>query len=216
VSDVYRPSGSADVAAAARRAGVPEGARWLIYVGGFAPHKRIDLVVRAHAAVARRHGSPPLVLLLVGPETDAFHQDLDAIRAAIRDAGTESLVRWPGYVPDDELRHLHSGAVALVLASMAEGFGLPAVEAARCGTPVIATTASPLPQVLEGGGLFVPPGDADALEAAIERLVTDEPARQAFGQRARERAEALSWPRSARVALDAIESAGARRLRRAG
>jgi glycosyltransferase involved in cell wall biosynthesis len=211
VSAAYRPSDAAsDIQAAARRAGVPDGARWLTYVGGFAPHKRVDLLVRAHAAVARRHGTPPLMLLLVGPSQDAFHQDLAGIHAAIRECGTGDLVRWPGYVPDEELRHLHSGAVALVLASAAEGFGLPAVEAARCGAPVIATTASPLPQVLEGGGVFVPPDDLPALERAIERLVVDEPARAAMGRRALERAQALSWTRSAQVALDALEDAAAR------
>jgi glycosyltransferase involved in cell wall biosynthesis len=217
VSDVYRPSESdADVRAAAERVGVPPGGRWLIYVGGFAPHKRIDLIVRAHAAVARRHTSKPLSLLLVGPSSDAFHQDLERIRATVRECGTEGLVRWPGYLPDEELRHLHSGAVALVLPSMAEGFGLPAVEAARCGAPVVATTASPLPDVLKGGGLFVPPGDLAALETAIDRLVSHEPDRQAMGRRALARASELSWPRSAAVALAAILEAGARRLRQAG
>jgi glycosyltransferase involved in cell wall biosynthesis len=99
---------------------------------------------------------------------------------------------------------------------MAEGFGLPAVEAARCGAPVVATTASPLPDVLKDGGLFVPPGDLPALETAIDRLVSHEPDRRAMGQRALARASELSWPRSAAIALDAILDAGARRLRRAG
>ena len=106
------------------------------------------------------------------------------------------------------MRHLHSGAVALMLVSASEGFGLPAVEAARCGTPVIATTESPLPQILEGGGLFVKPGDTTAMAMAIEQLLVDEPRRRALGSRALERALTLSWPRSARVALDTLEEVG--------
>jgi len=208
VPAVYRPSESAEeIQAAAARAGIPAGARWVMYVGGFAPHKRVNLIARAHAAVARRHPAPPLVLVLAGPAEDGFHQNLDAIRQAIREGGTDGLVRWAGYVPDEDLRHLHSGAVALMLVSVAEGFGLPAVEAARCGTPVIATTSSPLPQVLEGGGLFVPPDDVPALEQALEYLCTHETERRAMGARALARAEALSWPRSAKVALDALEDA---------
>lgn len=211
VADAYKPSETAaDVAAAAARAGVPAGARWLIYVGGFGPHKHVDVLVRAHAALAARQ-NVPLHLLLVGPSQDAFHQDLAGIHAAIAECGTAHLVRWLGYLPDDELRHLHSGAVALVLASAAEGFGLPAVEAARCGAPVVATVESPLPQVLEGGGLFIAPGDQGALERALHTLLTDEPVRAAMGRRALLRAAALSWPRSAAVALQALEDAGARR-----
>ena len=216
VAAAYRPSeGPEDIAAAAARVGIPAGARWLMYVGGFGPHKRVDALVRAHGRVAARQ-TASLVLVLVGPNDDAFHQDLVGIRAAIEESGTAELVKWAGYLPDDEVRHLHSGAVALVLPSVAEGFGLPAVEAARCGTPVVATTASPLPQVLEGGGLFVRPDDPRALDAALEHLLTDEAGRQAMGRRALERASALSWPRSAKVALDALEEAALpRRGRRA-
>ena len=146
------------------------------------------------------------MLLLVGAVADGFHQDVATIQAAIRDAGSESLVRWLGYRSDAELRHLHSGAVALALVSASEGFGLPAVEAARCGTPVVATTESPLPQILEGGGLFVTPGNAGAIEDALEVLVTDEPRRRAMGAQALVRAQALSWTRSARVTLEALQA----------
>lgn len=214
VASAYRPSDSPhDIAAAARRAGLPEDARWIIYVGGFGPHKHVDVLARAHAALVAR-GGPPLYLLLVGPNQDAFHQDLSSIRDAIAQGGSERFVKWLGYLPDEELRHLHSGAVALVLASAAEGFGLPAVEAARCGTPVVATIESPLPEVLEGGGLFVAPGDAAALELALATLLGDEPARRAMGARALARASALSWDRSAAVALGAIEDAAGARGRK--
>jgi glycosyltransferase involved in cell wall biosynthesis len=212
VSGAYRPSESPDeIHAAAARMGLPSSARWLMYVGGFGPHKFVDVLVRAHAQVAGRHADTPLVLVLAGPNQDGFHQDVDGIRRVIAECGTGNLVRWAGYLPDEELRHLHSGAVALLLVSASEGWGLPAVEAARCGTPVIATTESPLPQILEGGGLFVAPGNVDTVAVAIEQLLTDEPGRRAMGARALERARALSWTRAARVALDALEEVVARR-----
>ena len=124
-------------------------------------------------------------------------------------AGTEPLVHWTGFLPDSELRHLHTGAVALLLPSACEGFGLPAVEAAACGTPVVATTASPLPQLLEGGGLFVKPGDAPALEAAIRQLLTDDLGRARMARTALERARALSWRRGAEAAMAALHEAAA-------
>jgi glycosyltransferase involved in cell wall biosynthesis len=211
VSQAYRPSDSeADIQAAAERARVPPDARWLIYVGGFGPHKNVDVIVRAHALVAQReksNGQPPLMLVLVGNHRDGFHSDVAAIREVIRVCGSEHLVRWVGFLPDAEVRHLHSGALALLLVSASEGFGLPVVEAARCGTPVIATTESPLPELLEGGGLFVPPGDVAALAAAIEQIADDECGRLCMGSRAQDRANALSWSRAGRVALDALEEA---------
>ena len=118
-------------------------------------------------------------------------------------------MHWTGFLPDEELRHLHSGAVALLLPSLCEGFGLPAVEAAACGTPVIATTSSPLPELLAGGGLFVAPGDEGALTSALVELLDHETARRTMGLRARERASELSWARSARSAHGALQEAAA-------
>lgn len=206
----YRPSEDpAEIAAAAELAGLPPGARWLAYVGGFNPHKRVDLLVRAHGAVAARMSPPPFLVLVGALEGDVFHGARTAVRDAIAAAGTEHLVRWTGFMPDARLRHLLSGAVLLALPSASEGFGLPAIEAAACGTPVVATTASPLPQLLEGGGLFVAPGDLEALTAALFQLLSDEPARLRLAATARQRAAALTWPAGARSALAAIREAAA-------
>jgi glycosyltransferase involved in cell wall biosynthesis len=106
-------------------------------------------------------------------------------------------------MPDEALSHLLTGTRALVLASENEGFGLPAVEAAACGAPVVATTASPLPRLLEGGGFFVAPGDADALVAGMRTLL-DDGERDRRGRVALERAARLTWRASARATLAAL------------
>ena len=193
----------------ARRAGVPEGASWFIYVGGFNPHKHVDVIVRAHAEVARAlvaQGSEPAPhLLLVGTlSDDVFHGDVVRIRAAIAAAGTEHLVHWTDFVVDAELRHLLSGAVALLLPSEAEGFGLPAVEAAACGTPVIATRESPLPDLLGEGGFFVAPRDEPALVTAMRALADDPLLREAKGRAAKSAASRLSWKQAAKATFSAI------------
>ena len=207
----YRPSATrADIDAAAARVALPPGASWFLYVGGLGPHKYVESIVAAHArVVANRDGSAPY-LLLAGPgDLDVFHATRRSVLASIEAHGTSDRVRWAGYVEDRELRHLYSGATALLLVSASEGFGLPAVEAAACGTPVIATTASPLPQLLAGGGLFVPPGDVDAIAAAMIRLSSDDEERRRLGSEALRRAGALSWDRCARAVLAAIEEAAA-------
>jgi glycosyltransferase involved in cell wall biosynthesis len=143
--------------------------------------------------------------VLVGSiDKDVFHGDQARIRETIRELAIGPLVHWVGFVPDDELRHLHSASIALLLPSQCEGFGLPAVEAAACGAPVIATTNSPLPELLAGGGIFVAPGDERALLDAMRKLAGDETARRAFAAIALERARALNWPRGARAALEAL------------
>lgn len=205
----YHPVAPDESRAAAVAMGVPAGADWFTYVGGFNPHKRIDLILRAHAEVARALAVPPH-LLLVGTLTgDVFHGESGKLRAIIAECGTEALVHWTGFVPDERLRQLHAGALATLLPSECEGFGLPAVEAAACGTPVIATTESPLPELLAGGGIFVAPGDLPALTVAMRRLATDASLRSSMGATALARTRLLTWEAAARAALAALEEAAA-------
>ena len=209
-ASIYQPSESTeDIAAAAARVGVPDGRRWFAYVGGFNPHKHVDAIVRAHAALVRDSATPPVLVLVGAIDADPFFGSQQHIREEIARSRTEEHVKWAGFVPDEELRHLLSGALALVLPSESEGFGLPAVEAAACGVPVIATRESPLPQLLEGGGIFIPPGDEGALADAMRTLAADEPYRRALGAGALARARTLSWSASARAALGALAEAAA-------
>ena len=206
----YRPGASAsEINTQAERIGLPPGSRWFTYVGGFSPHKNLDVLIRAHARVAGRSPDPPRLVLIGALQGDVFHSNLQAIRELVRSCSTESLVLWPGFLPDEQIRHLHSGAIALTLPSENEGFGLPAVEAAACGTPVVATTGSPLPQLLTGGGLFVAPRDEAGLAGAMAQLAADPGLARRLGAEAQRRASELSWSRGARAALDALSEAAA-------
>ena len=201
-----RPRDEAARAARARRR--PRRARrWFTYVGGFTPHKHVDRIVRAHAVLvgeALEQRAPVPYLVLVGTTSaDNFHGVGAGIHEAIAQCGTSELVRWTGFLPDEELRHLLTGTRAVLLPSENEGFGLPAVEGAACGAPVVATTASPLPQLLEGGGFFVAPGDVEALVAGMRALL-DRDERERRGRIALERAARLTWRASARATLAAL------------
>ena len=204
----FQPRNTGTVSAEAETVGLPKETKWFMYVGGFNPHKNIPSIVRAHAMVATSNPTNPPHLLLVGSiDGDVFHGDLEEIHAAIETAGTAKLIHWTGFLPDDRLSALHSGAVALLLPSAAEGFGLPAVEAAACGTPVIATIESPLPDLLRDGGIFVKPGDDDALAAAMSRLLDDEGLRARMGKHALSAASELSWDSAGRSALNSLKQA---------
>ena len=108
------------------------------------------------------------------------------------------------------LRHLYAGAIAVVLPSLEEGFGLPAIEGAACGTPCIATRQSPLPDLLDGGGIFVDPTDVAALADALRTLLGSTQLRSSLGRVALERAGRRSWKRTAEATHAAL-SATARR-----
>ena len=203
----FQPSTASEVARTAHAAGIPAGAPWFTYVGGFTPHKHVDRIVRAHAVLvgeAMEQGAPVPLLMLVGTTSaDNFHGVGAGIHEAIAQCGTAEFVRWTGFMPDEELRHLLTGTRAVLLPSENEGFGLPAVEGAACGAPVVATTASPLPQLLEGGGFFVAPGDVEALVAGMRALL-DVDERERRGRIALERASRLTWRASARTTLAAL------------
>ncbi|MCC6316240.1 MAG: glycosyltransferase family 4 protein [Gemmatimonadaceae bacterium] len=206
---VYEPSAPADIESA-RRAWSLGQAPYFVYVGGFNPHKRLDAVIRAHGDVAREAGRVAPHLLLVGRLSgDVFHGEADRLRTMIAEEGTGHLVQWTGFVPDEDLRHLHSGATAVVLASESEGFGLPAVEGAACGTPVIATRESPLPALLARGGIFVAPGNAEEIAAAMRALLDDPARRREMGAVAFTQARALTWQASAAATHRALREAAA-------
>jgi glycosyltransferase involved in cell wall biosynthesis len=209
-ADAFVPRSDSEICEEREKLGLGETDRWFIYVGGFNPHKNVDSIIRAHAAVAKRMGAGAPHLLLVGTlRNDVFFKDIAGAKAEIDKAGTSSLVHWTGFLPDDRLSALHTGAIALLIPSAAEGFGLPAVEAAACGCPAIATVESPLPRLLDGGGIFVTPGDDEALANAMHQLATDEPLRSSLGDCAIKRAKDLSWEKCACSALASLRAAAA-------
>ena len=115
-------------------------------------------------------------------------------------------VRTLGYLPEDDLARMVAGAAALVFPSWYEGFGLPALEALACGTPVVATDLPALREVLGDQAELVPPGDAASMADALAKVLDDpggEPARAAR----RARAVAFTWAACAQATLSAYRRA---------
>ena len=219
VGPAWRAAAPADAAWLAAN-GLPE--RYLLFVGSREPRKNLPTLLAAYRellADAPGHpvggvagggaprsrgvprtppagGVPPLVL--VGPAGWGEALDLAGLPA--------EAVRTPGYLPEDDLARVVAGAAALVFPSWYEGFGLPALEALACGTPVVATDLPALREVLGDQAELVPPGDAAAMADALARVLGDpggEPARAAR----RARAAAFTWAACARATLSAYRRA---------
>ncbi len=202
----FVPSTPEAASHAALRHGLPANARWLIYVGGFNPHKRLDTLLDAYGMLVDHVGRPdaPHLVLVGAIDRDVFHEHREVLTSWIAQRGIGDLVHWTGFVPDPELRHLYSGAIACVLPSEVEGFGLPVVEAAACGTPGIATTESPLPQLLGEGGLWVRPGETTTLFEALLSLTSDPDRQRRMGRVALAQSGLLSWEQTAVATLDTL------------
>jgi glycosyltransferase involved in cell wall biosynthesis len=177
--------------------------RYLLFVGNREPRKNLPTLLAAYrqllVGVGVGAGStilPPLVL--VGPPGWG-----DALDTAGLPPGA---VRTPGYLPEPDLARVMAGAAAVVVPSWYEGFGLPALEALACGTPVVAADLAALREVLGDQAELAPPGDPAALAAALARVLDDpggEPARAAR----RARAAGFTWEACAQATLPAYRLA---------
>lgn len=203
----------AGVRAAARsRANLPVQGRYIIYVGGLAPHKNILGLVTGFAGALAKGGLDDLHLALVGdPKGDGFHSNYEQICAmAESDPLLRGRVHFTGYVSDDDLVALYSDALAATMPSFSEGFGLPAIEAMACGIPVLASRAASLPEVVGDAGLYFDPHQPAQIADAIHRIVSEAETLAVLQDKARERAAQFTWANAARRAFEHIErTAGA-------
>jgi glycosyltransferase involved in cell wall biosynthesis len=136
-------------------------------------------------------------LVLVGDyENDVFLMD-DEIKARMNDPEFRKRVIFTGYIPDDDLNALYNAATVFVLPSFCEGFGLPALEAMSCGTVVIGSDTTSIPEVVGEAGLFFDPNNAGALAAHLHTVLDDDELREELQRRALQRAATYSWLRSA-------------------
>ncbi|MDT7541555.1 MAG: hypothetical protein QOE33_1459 [Acidobacteriota bacterium] len=202
----FRPIARDEAAATLRRLGV-EG-DFVLAAGTIEPRKNLQTLVRAFERVAReRDGSQTLRLVIVGREGWLTRE----LRALVANSTARGCISFTGYVSDEDLRALYSSCLAFVAPSIYEGFGLPPLEAAACGAPLI---ASRIPAHLETLGerasIFFAPTDADELARAIVEIARDETLRQKLSRAAIERAADFKWESTAHRTLEVYARALAR------
>jgi glycosyltransferase involved in cell wall biosynthesis len=177
------------------------GNPYVLYVGNLLPHKNLPRLIEA---VARAAGQSPVRLIIAGSGTPARIGEL----RGLADRLGARLELMP-YVQQRALPPLYRGARLVAMPSFAEGFGLPALEAMACGTPVVVGNTSAMPEVVGDAGLLVDPRDTDGISNAILRLVTQDPLRKELIARGLARAAAFSWERTARHVLTVLDEVAA-------
>jgi glycosyltransferase involved in cell wall biosynthesis len=184
---------------------VPDGGRFVLYVGGLSPHKRVADLVRAFGAVAAGPAARDLHLVLAGPGSrDQFAADESGVAAAIADLGEAGgrVVRT-GWLADSALAALYRRAECAVLPSTMEGFGLPAVEAMASGTPLIVARNAALLEVCGEAAEYADP--IESLPQVLARVVASPERRAGLRAAGLQRARAFGWDEAARRLLAGLE-----------
>lgn len=175
---------------------------YILSVGSIQPRKNLARLVRAYASL-RESGSAAKLpkLVLVGKCAWLYDETLRALdETNIKDA-----VVLTGYVPETDLPALYSGALCFVYPSYFEGFGLPPLEAMKCGAAVIVGNRTSLPEVVGDAALAVDPFDIDAIAGAIKKVINDSALRKVLSVKGQERAREFNWRETARKTLAVYE-----------
>lgn len=167
-------------------------APFFLYVGAAYPYKNLARLIEALTSVTADHR-----LVLAGD-----HQDFEAaLKGQVAALGLGGRVVFTGPVSDAELAALYAAALACVIVSFSEGFGLPGLEAMAAGVPVIAARAGSLPEIYGDAARFCDPLDVDSIATALREIASDERLRERLAARGRERAGEFSWARTAEQTL---------------
>lgn len=182
---------------------LPEG-DYILSLSTLEPRKNIIQVIRSFAKMQMQENLPDLYLILAGEkgwQYQPIFQELNRLKN-LRDR-----IIFTGYVADDDLATLYSNARVFVYPSFYEGFGLPPLEAMQCGTPVITSNVSSLPEVIGDAGILLSPTDTDAIAESMLKICTDETFHQRLTKKSRLRAAHFGWDKTASHTVNAYQQA---------
>jgi glycosyltransferase involved in cell wall biosynthesis len=196
----FHPASDEEIAAARAKFKLPE--RYVLSVGSLEPRKNLTRLLEAWRQVVSVQSTSSQVhpkLVVAGATAAVF--------ATAKLAAPAESVILTGYVPDELLPALYSGAAAFVYPSLYEGFGLTVLEAMACGTPVICSSTTSLPEVAGDAAVLVDPSDVAAISQAIQNLLSDEHLRSSLRSRGLARAQQFTWDRAAAETWQILETA---------
>lgn len=168
----------------------------ILYVGSIHTRRNVEQLIRAFQQISRN--MPDVQLLIVGKREYPY---LD-IETLLKELELTDRILLPGYVPDDDLPGLYNLASVSIYPSSYEGFGFPVLEAMACGTPVITSNTSSLPEVSGDAAVCIDPLNIDEIAEALSQMLRDSTLRRQYIERGLARAAQFPWERTARQTLD--------------
>ncbi len=175
--------------------------RFILYVGGFSPRKNILGLIDAFSKLLSKSKSKELKLVITGKKGKSY----SLYKQRAQDLLIEDSVIFTGFIPLEDLPIFYNGALLLCYPSFYEGFGLPPLEAMACGTPVIASRATALPEVLGDSALLIDPYDIDELCRSLELLAEDTALRNELSLKGLERSFDFNWNKTALSTINAYK-----------
>lgn len=171
---------------------------FIIFVGTLQPRKNIERLIEAFAQLK----SDSLKLVIVGKKGWIYDQILNKAK----ELKIERNVIFTGFVPELDLPPLISGAKAYVLPSLWEGFGIPVIEAQACGTPVVVSNTSSLPEIVGDSGVLVDPQSTKSIGEGIEKILKNPTFASELSEKGTKNAQRFSWSKCAEQTLAVLES----------
>ena len=172
---------------------------FILYVGGLAPNKNVERLIKAYYKLKKRRIKHKLVI------TGVKRYKYKSIFETIEKLNLQKDVIFTSYVPDEDLPALYNAADLFVYPSLYEGFGLPPLEAMACGTPVITSNTSSLPEVVGDAGIMINPYSVDELANKMYEVLTNDGLREELSKKGLERAKLFSWKKCAEEHLKVYE-----------
>lgn len=194
--DIFKPEKNTDLVQMKYK--IP--GEYLLYLGTLEPRKNITSLIKAFKIISEKNKD---IFLVIAGKKGWMYEEIFKL---VDDLHLNGKVIFTGYVEDKDIPFLYSSAVAFIFPSLYEGFGMPPLEAMACGTPVIVSNTSSLPEVVGDAGIFVDPLNIENIAFEMDRLLNDNSLQQEYSKRGLQRSKIFSWEDSAKKVIDVYQS----------
>ena len=184
--------------------GIPFESPYFLALSTLQPHKNFERTINSFINLVKEEHIKDLHLVIAGPaglSGERIHKEIE------KSGELAGRIILTGYIPDEDLAPLYSGALAFLFPSLYEGFGLPPLEAMQCGTPVITSNNSSLPEVVGDAAIMIDPKDGDALCQAMLDIYKNEALRKKLSELSLERAKRFDWKKTTAACIAAYKRA---------